>query len=67
MGDSFAGRGRPVVENFAWILSGRGVYAIGQWAMLAGLAKLSDPSTVGQFALGLAVAAPVIQLANLQL
>ena len=59
--------GRPVAENFAWILSGRAVYAAGQWAMLAGLAKLTDPFTVGQFALGVAVAAPAFQLLNLQL
>ncbi|NNF26669.1 MAG: lipopolysaccharide biosynthesis protein [Gemmatimonadetes bacterium] len=65
--DDLAGGGRPVVENFAWILSGRVVYAAGQWVMLAGLAKLTNPSTVGQFALGVAVAAPAFQLGNLQL
>lgn len=67
MDEGLAGGGRPVVQNFAWILSGRGVYATGQWVLLAGLAKLTDPSTVGQFALGVAVAAPVFQLGNLQL
>jgi O-antigen/teichoic acid export membrane protein len=43
------------------------IYAVCQWGMLVVLAKLGTPETVGQFALGLAVTAPVIMLANLGL
>lgn len=53
--------------NFAWTLAGNVIYAGSSWAMLMVLAKLGTPETVGQFALGLAVTAPVIMFANLQL
>ncbi|HEY3296729.1 MAG TPA: lipopolysaccharide biosynthesis protein [bacterium] len=53
--------------NFAWTLSGNVVYAGCQWGMLVALAKLGTPEWVGQFALGLAVTAPVLLFANLQL
>ena len=53
--------------NFSWTFAGNVVYAGCQWGMLAVLAKLGSPEIVGQFALGLAVTAPVIMLSNLQL
>ncbi len=53
--------------NFSWTFVGNVVYAACQWAMLVVLAKLGSPETVGQFALGLAITAPVIMLTNLQL
>jgi O-antigen/teichoic acid export membrane protein/glycosyltransferase involved in cell wall biosynthesis len=54
-------------KNFSWTFLGNVVYAGSQWAMLVLLAKLGTPETVGKIALGLAVTAPVILFANLQL
>jgi len=54
-------------RNFSWTLLGNVVYAGCQWAMLVVLAKLGTPEMVGQFALALAVTAPVMLLSNLQL
>lgn len=59
--------GSGLRSNFAWTLSGNVVYAACQWAVLIVLAKLGSAEAVGQFALGLAVTAPVMLLANLQL
>ena len=53
--------------NFSWTLAGNLVYAGCQWGMLVVLAKLGSPEMVGQFALGLAVTAPIMLFANLQL
>jgi len=60
-------RGLSLRGNFAWTFVGNVVYAACQWGMLVALAKLGSPSLVGQFALGLAIGAPVVMLANLQL
>lgn len=54
-------------SNFAWTLTGNVLYAGCQWGMLSVLAKLGNPSIVGQFTLGLAVCAPVFMFTNLQL
>lgn len=51
----------------SWAFVGNIVYAGAQWGMLAVLAKLGAPEIVGQFALGLAVTAPLALFANLQL
>jgi O-antigen/teichoic acid export membrane protein len=53
--------------DFSWTLVGNAVYAAGQFATLMLLAKLLRPELVGQYALGLAIVYPVINLANLQL
>jgi len=53
--------------NFLWALSGTVVYSACQWIVVIVLAKLGSPQAVGQFALGLAVTAPVMLLAGLQL
>lgn len=53
--------------NFSWTFAGNMVYAACQWGVLVVLAKLGTTEMVGQFALGLAVCAPVIMLTNLQL
>ncbi len=53
--------------NFSWTFAGNVVYAASQWAMLVVLAKLGTPEMVGQFSLGLAVTAPIMLFANLQL
>lgn len=62
-----AGAGLSLRRNFAWTLAGNIYYALCQWAIIIVLAKLTNPLMVGQFSLGLAIATPVIMLANLQL
>ncbi|HSY14188.1 MAG TPA: oligosaccharide flippase family protein [Verrucomicrobiae bacterium] len=50
---------------FAWTLAGNVVYAGCQWGMISVLAKLGTTVAVGQFALALAITAPVFMLSNL--
>lgn len=57
----------PLRANFGWTLAGNVVYAGCQWGMLLIVAKLAPPETVGKFALGYAVTAPVFLLAGLHL
>jgi O-antigen/teichoic acid export membrane protein len=59
--------GLSLRSNFAWVLTGNLVYAACQWGMIVALAKLSNPHMVGQFALGLAIATPVLMFTNLHL
>ena len=54
-------------RNIAWGLVGNIIYTASQWATLIVLAKLTSPLAVGQFALGLAITAPVVLLMNLRL
>ena len=54
-------------QNFSWTFLGNAVYAACQWGMLIALAKLGSPEMLGQFTLGLAIAAPVVMFTNLQL
>ncbi|WP_068776166.1 lipopolysaccharide biosynthesis protein [Paenibacillus sp. FJAT-26967] len=54
-------------RNFSWTLLGNIIYALCQWGILMALAKLGDARMVGQFALALAVTAPVFMFLNLQL
>lgn len=51
----------------AWTIAGNIVYAGCQWGMLVGIAKLGRPEKAGEFALALAISAPVFMFANLQL
>src|SRR5580704_14620345 len=53
--------------NFSWTMLGNVVYRGTQWGILVLLARLSSPEAVGQFSLGLAIAAPVMLFAGLQL
>jgi len=53
--------------NFKWTLAGNLVYSLCQWGMLSVLAKAGSVSIVGQFALGLAISAPVFMFTNLAL
>src|SRR5580704_17610011 len=46
--------------NFLWALSGNVLYAASQWGILVALAKLGTPQMVGEFALALAITAPVM-------
>ncbi|GAB4566798.1 MAG: hypothetical protein Tsb0020_18850 [Haliangiales bacterium] len=54
-------------RNVSWAFIGHAVYAASQWLILVVLARLGDPTMVGQFGLGLALAAPAFMLCNLQL
>lgn len=66
-GPAFAPAAAPLRANFAWTLAGHVVYAGCQWLMLLMVAKLGSPETVGTFALGYAVTAPVFLLAGVHL
>lgn len=57
----------PLRIGFSWSLVGWVGYAACQWLMLSVMAKLGNPTLVGQFALALAITAPVFMLTNLQL
>ena len=52
--------------DFSWVLSGNVIYSACQWCIVIFLAKLGSPEDVGLYALGMAVAAPIIFFANLQ-
>ena len=58
---------RSLRRNVVWTLAGDGVYAACQWGMLIVIAKIGSAEMLGQFALGLAITAPVIFLAGLAL
>jgi O-antigen/teichoic acid export membrane protein len=57
----------PLRVTFAWTLAGNIIYAGCQWGMISVLAKLGSTTAVGQFALALAITAPVIMLTNMWL
>ncbi len=58
-------RGLTLRVNFVWTLFGNLVYAGCQWCMVVALAKLGNPAMVGEFALALAIASPVMICAGL--
>jgi O-antigen/teichoic acid export membrane protein len=53
--------------NFGWTFAGNVIYAFGQWGIVSVLAKFGNTTTVGQFALAVAVVSPVFMFSNLQL
>jgi len=53
--------------DFTWVLSGNVLYSACQWGIVVVLAKLGSAVQVGEYALGLAVSAPIVLFANLQL
>lgn len=74
--DSIMRRPQPVVarqrssaawRGFGWAFCGNMIYAACHWGMYILLARLGSPEMVGQFALALAIAGPVIFVSNLQL
>lgn len=68
--DPAAATGRrvtPLRIGFSWSFVGWVGYAACQWLMLSVMAKLGNPTIVGQFAFALAISAPVFMLTNLQL
>jgi O-antigen/teichoic acid export membrane protein len=58
---------RSLRLNFSWTIVGNVVYGGTQWGILVLLARLGDPGAVGQFSLGLAIAAPIMLFASLSL
>ena len=61
------GRGQPLHANFWWVFAGNATYSFCQWMLVVALAKLGSPLMLGQFALGLAIASPVLTFTNLHL
>src|SRR5258708_2067999 len=59
--------GKRWKTDFTWVLSGNLLYSACQWAIVVALAKLGSPAQVGEYALGLAVSAPIVLFANFQL
>lgn len=58
---------KTVGGNFAWTLSAGLVYALAQWGVLVAFARLGTMEMLGEFALGLAITAPVMLLARMHL
>lgn len=54
-------------SGFAWLLSGNVLYSACQWGIVWVLARLGTTEDVGQYALGMAVCAPILLFANGQL
>lgn len=54
-------------KDFAWTFTGNMIYSGSQWGALVLLAKMGTPEIVGKYALGLAISAPVLMGASLQL
>lgn len=54
-------------RSSAWAIVGHATYGLSQWGILVVLARVSSPADVGRYALGLAVAAPVMLLTSLVL
>ncbi|HEY3443680.1 MAG TPA: oligosaccharide flippase family protein [Paludibaculum sp.] len=53
--------------GFAWTLAGNAIYAASQWGLLSILAKLGGRDVLGEYALAVALTAPVAMLAHLNL
>ena len=57
---------RRLRADFSWVLSGNVIYSACQWGIVMFLAKLGTAEQVGMYALGMAVVAPIVLFANLQ-
>src|SRR5690348_574802 len=53
--------------NVTWTLWGNIISAGCQWGMIVAIAKLGNPTMVGQYAYALAIVAPLVLFLNLQL
>lgn len=58
---------RRVRADVMWTVVGLAALALGQWAIIAVTARLSNPATVGRLALALAIAGPVFACSNVGL
>lgn len=67
--DSLTERARPASlrSNFASTFVGNALYGASQWAVLSLIAKLGNSEMLGQYALAVAVTAPVGMLSHLNL
>jgi O-antigen/teichoic acid export membrane protein len=66
--DPWLEMGRPrLSKSFSWTFTGNAIYGACQWGMVMALAKLGSPELVGQFALGMAICAPIWLFSNLHL
>ena len=54
-------------SDFTQVLLGNMLYYACQWSIMIALAKLGTPQQLGEYALGMAIAAPILLFANLQL
>jgi len=54
-------------RNFAWTFGGNALYGACQWAVLSLIAKLGTSEMLGQYALAVAVTAPVSMLSQMNL
>lgn len=59
--------GLSLKRNFSWTLGGNVLAAAGQWGQMLVLARCCEPEQVGEFALGLAIASPLLMFSNLNL
>jgi O-antigen/teichoic acid export membrane protein len=62
-----AGKPLSLRRNALWTTLGSGAYAFAQWAQIGMIAHFGTSADVGQYALALAVCAPLFLLFNLQL
>lgn len=53
--------------NFKWTFAGNMINALGQWGVLTLLARYGGPAMAGMYGLGLALSAPIMSVAMLQL
>lgn len=53
--------------NFKWTFAGNMISALGQWGVLTLLARYLGPEVAGAYGLGLALSAPILAVAMLQL
>jgi O-antigen/teichoic acid export membrane protein len=58
---------KQLTGGFTWLLLGNVLYSACQWAIIVVLAHLGSADQVGEYALGMAICAPVVLFANLQL
>ncbi|WP_248735190.1 lipopolysaccharide biosynthesis protein [Neobacillus rhizosphaerae] len=58
---------RSLKGNFVWTFTGNVIYAICQWGIFIAITKLGTAEMVGQYALGLAITAPVFLFLNMNL
>jgi len=58
---------RSLKSDFTWMLAANLIYYACQWGIVLALAKLGSAAQVGEYALGMAIAAPIVLFANLQL
>jgi O-antigen/teichoic acid export membrane protein len=65
--DEFIVNAPPLRANIVWAISGWCIYSGCQWLLLIVLARLGSVASVSQFGLALAVTAPILIFANLQL